>query len=171
MINVSADNLGANGIFGFVESFAATFHCRICELSSAECKTEVEEVLEKLSRKSTYAAHVNSLESSVSKNPDYKLLKGVKKYCTLTAVKSQHLIILNNVTGFFSIISAHFFVNAESSVLLNISLKSSFTYENIIEKLLIRSQHSSAKELKHLPIRDTIGISENIQRKYRDLFH
>lgn len=44
LVNISADNLGANGVFGFVECFVANYFCRICELNRDECKTNVEEI-------------------------------------------------------------------------------------------------------------------------------
>lgn len=54
LVNVSGDNLELNGIYGFVECFVATYFRRICELTSTECKSSVEEVAEKMRKKSDY---------------------------------------------------------------------------------------------------------------------
>lgn len=89
LINVSADNLGANGVFGFVESFSATFFCRICELSSLECKNTVEEIFGKLRRKSTHQASIVNLQNTV--RPDYKLSRGVKKSCVFDRLNNFHI--------------------------------------------------------------------------------
>lgn len=37
LVNVACDNLGANNVFGLVESFSANHYCRYCECSKAEC--------------------------------------------------------------------------------------------------------------------------------------
>lgn len=94
LVDISADNLGANGIFGFVECFVATYFCRICELSSAECKTTVEEVADKLRRKSTYNLIVDQLNDD--EKADYKETKGIKKRCLFNNLQNFH--ILNNCT-------------------------------------------------------------------------
>lgn len=54
LVNVSADNLGANGVFGFSESFSATYYCRQCELSKEECSQTVRERGDKLRSKASY---------------------------------------------------------------------------------------------------------------------
>lgn len=97
LINISSDNLGANGIFGFVESFSATYYCRMCELNSTECKAVVEEISEKMRRTSTYQIHVDSLGDIGSKNPDYKLSKGVKKFCVFNRLQNFHIFENSNV--------------------------------------------------------------------------
>lgn len=89
LINVLADNLGANGIFGFVESFSATFYCRICELISSECKITVEEVPEKLRKKSTHQEMIDYLNNT--DRPDYKSSKGVKKSCVFDRLNHFHI--------------------------------------------------------------------------------
>lgn len=89
LTNVSSDNLGANSVFGFVESFSATFFCRICELPAIECKTAVEEISEKMRNKSTYAAQINAINDTQC--PDYKISKGVKKFCVFNRLNNFHI--------------------------------------------------------------------------------
>lgn len=43
IINISADNLGANGLFGFAESFNSSYYCRQCEVPKEECQQILEE--------------------------------------------------------------------------------------------------------------------------------
>lgn len=43
IINVACDNLGANSIFGYTESFNATYYCRHCEYTLAECQKQTKE--------------------------------------------------------------------------------------------------------------------------------
>lgn len=92
LVDISADNLGKNGVFGFVECFVATYFCRICELSSIECKKNVEEIPEKMRKKSDYDSIVVHLIDN--ENPDFKESKGVKKYCVFNDLQNFH--ILNN---------------------------------------------------------------------------
>lgn len=79
LVNSSCDNLGANGVLGFVESFAATYYCRICELSLPECQKTVYEIKEKLRTKSDYAiTSLDALAENDNRKPNYKEIKGVK---------------------------------------------------------------------------------------------
>ena len=39
VIQVTGDNLGLHGLFGFVESFSATYYCRFCLTSKAEAQS------------------------------------------------------------------------------------------------------------------------------------
>lgn len=94
LINISADNLGANGICGFVECFVAKYYCRICELTAAECKTAVEEDPAKIRNKQAYDSVIESLDAD---NVDYKITKGVKKYCFFNDLKFFHILQNNSV--------------------------------------------------------------------------
>lgn len=51
LVNFSSDNLGANTVLGFVESFSATYYCRMCELPIAMCQKAVEEDTSKMRKK------------------------------------------------------------------------------------------------------------------------
>lgn len=96
LTNVCSDNLGANSTFGFVECFSARYYCRMCELTSAECKTSTVEVTSKLRQKLNYASIVEQINENESKNIDYKATKGIKKACVFNNLKYFH--ILDNCT-------------------------------------------------------------------------
>lgn len=91
LINISCDNLGANSVHGFVESFAATYFCRICELSLSESQKTVQEIIEKIRRKSDYALILDDLAENGDRQPDYKLSKGIKKPCIFNELKYYHM--------------------------------------------------------------------------------
>lgn len=67
-----------NGIFGFVESFRATYFCRRCESSITECQTQVKVNDEKIRKESTYLALLNNIDP---KKEVYIESKGLKKFC------------------------------------------------------------------------------------------
>lgn len=94
LITVCSDNLGANAAFGFVESFNSTYFCRICELTSAECKITTTEIAAKIRRKQSYEAVLQSLDEI--ENLDYKETKGIKKSCVFNKLRFFH--ILDNCT-------------------------------------------------------------------------
>lgn len=75
LINISADNQGANSIMGFVECFNAHFYCRICECTKSECQNLDHEVSSKLRQNCDYAPP----EVDEDVETDYKASKGVKK--------------------------------------------------------------------------------------------
>lgn len=90
LVNVCSDNLGANSVFGFVESFKATYFCRICELSSAECKVTTQEIPEKIRKKRDYNATLELLHNNDI--PDVKQTKGIKKACAFNRLDNFHIL-------------------------------------------------------------------------------
>lgn len=91
LVNISCDNLGASGVLGFVESFAATYYCRICELSLPECQKTTKEINEKLRSKSNYVVILDTLAQNQNEKPNYKESKGVKKACIFNELKYYHM--------------------------------------------------------------------------------
>lgn len=91
LINIACDNLGANSVFGFVESFVANYFCRHCECSKTECHTLVKENKKKRRTKAKYEAHVKRAESNQSKI-DFTATKGVKRACGFNKLKYFHTI-------------------------------------------------------------------------------
>lgn len=84
---ILGDNLGLNGICGFVESFKANFYCRICKLSSAECKKFHSEEVGKLRSKLSYSIDIQAKNVSET---------GIKEECVFNNVPGFH--ILENIT-------------------------------------------------------------------------
>lgn len=91
LINISCDNLGANSVFGFVESFVANFFCRHCECSKSECHTMIKENKRKRRTKKNYESHV---ERANNKNiqQDFTATKGIKKSCKFNDLKYFHVL-------------------------------------------------------------------------------
>lgn len=91
LVNISCDNLGANGVLGFVESFSATYYCRICELPLSECQKTVYEIEEKMRTKSDYALTLEYLAENKDRKPNYKESKGVKTPCFFNELQHYHM--------------------------------------------------------------------------------
>lgn len=62
LINIAADNLGANDVFGFVKCFRAQYFCRICVSNQAECKKSVKEDPSKIRDMSNYAQLLDKVD-------------------------------------------------------------------------------------------------------------
>lgn len=94
LINISADNLGAHTVIGFVECFIANYYCRYCECSKTECQTLVKEDKRKLRTKPKYEVCLKRAENAQLKQ-DLTASKGVKRKCSFNDLKYFH--ILDNV--------------------------------------------------------------------------
>lgn len=94
LVNIAADNLGANSVFGFAEGFNASRYCRECECTSDECKTLVYEIKEKIRTKSTYTQNVNDAQIFLQNNKplDYLVTLGVRKQCLFNELSNFHII-------------------------------------------------------------------------------
>lgn len=95
LVNISYDNLGGNGLLGFVECFVANYYCRICEMSRQECQKSVCENTSKLRTKTEYEESLNFIKENDSE--DYKTTKGLKRHCVFN--KLDHFHILDNLSA------------------------------------------------------------------------
>lgn len=77
LVNISADNLGANFILGFSKGFHANYFCRVCEMPHDECETSTFEVMEKLRTKDSHEQHISLLNEKSSLSDT----KGVRMKC------------------------------------------------------------------------------------------
>ncbi|XP_031632648.1 uncharacterized protein LOC116346626, partial [Contarinia nasturtii] len=86
----SADNLGANGAFGFVESFgSANIHfCKICELPKYRCQTACKEDISAMRTIKNYEVHLETISNSTKVNLEQT--KGIKRDCDLNKLKYFH---------------------------------------------------------------------------------
>lgn len=91
LINISADNLGANDVFGFVKSFRAQYFCRICSYNQDECKLSVRENPLKIRNMSDYN---QLIEKADQRNGRYIESKGIVKYCAFNDL--NHFNIFQN---------------------------------------------------------------------------
>lgn len=92
LIHVACDNLGANMIFGFTESFSATYCCRHCECAITECQKLTNEVKGKMRTIESYEKLADIAENIAKL--DLKKTKGIKKTCKFNDLEYYHIIIL-----------------------------------------------------------------------------
>lgn len=93
IINVTGDNLGANGFSGFIESFNGRF-CRACDITKEESERATKEDPAKMRTKESYAKCVNAAEKylNAGKKIDFKATKGVKRNCPFNSLNFFHII-------------------------------------------------------------------------------
>lgn len=94
LTHLSFDNLGANDSLGFASSFSASYYCRFCLLSKAECQHTTHDDSDKRRTIEDYEAQVQIIANS--EKVVYNETKGVKYYCTLNDLHYFHVI--NNPT-------------------------------------------------------------------------
>ena len=82
VILIVGDNLGTNGISGFVESFQANFYCRMCKVSSEEAKTLTKEEEKLLRTRSNYESDLKINDSSRT---------GIKEKCVFHQIEDFHI--------------------------------------------------------------------------------
>jgi hypothetical protein len=86
VVQVSGDNLGLNGLLGYVESFTANFPCRICKVHRYCFNTQLSECAELMRTRDNYAT------DRVLDNPSKT---GIKEECCYNRLESFHVV--NNV--------------------------------------------------------------------------
>ncbi|CAD6244484.1 GSCOCG00013365001-RA-CDS, partial [Cotesia congregata] len=79
---VLGDNLGLNGVLGFVESFSAHYPCRICKIKNEDLKTSVVE--DKSLRRTIKNYEKDLEENDISKT-------GLKDKCIFNIKKHFHV--------------------------------------------------------------------------------
>ena len=79
---ILGDNLGLNGLFGFVESFTANYYCRICRASSEEAAIMTTENESILRNRENYEADVRLQNSSQT---------GIKSSCVFHHIENFHV--------------------------------------------------------------------------------
>jgi len=82
MVQLTGDNLGLNGMLGFVESFTANYPCRLCKVARARFDETFIEQSHMLRTRDSYEADV------CLNNPS---LTGIKESCPYNALPSFHV--------------------------------------------------------------------------------
>ncbi|XP_041476844.1 uncharacterized protein LOC121424995 [Lytechinus variegatus] len=82
----SADNLGANSLFGFVESFSAAFYCRLCLISKDDAQNIFQDPDTLLRTKDDYNLHVQQAEAAGQH------VYGIKNSSVLNDCKFFHIL-------------------------------------------------------------------------------
>lgn len=97
LARVVGDNLGANGMLGFVESFNSYF-CRLCEISKEESERLLKERTEIMRTKASYQNCVEAASNFVDrgKSINLKTTKGIKRACIFNNLQGFH--VLDNIT-------------------------------------------------------------------------
>lgn len=91
LVNIVADNLGANIALGFVAYFSkAKFYCRFCECDIIECKAAHADIPSKRRTKQRYINQIITIANSES--VDSKNAQGVQRYCELNNLKYFHML-------------------------------------------------------------------------------
>lgn len=87
--------MGGNAALGFVQSFSATFFCRMCLCSREETRILTTPQPNKYRDRSNYHEAIQIIKNSGDVN--FKDTKGISEYCVLNDL--QYLHILDNWTG------------------------------------------------------------------------
>lgn len=88
LINICADNLGANEVFGFVKSFNTDGFCRICSVSKKVSETQVKEDPELIRKKDDYMDYVQI----AANGGNTKESKGIVHYCLFNDIEYFHIL-------------------------------------------------------------------------------
>lgn len=100
MHSVVADNLGAHGIAGFIESFSADYLCRFCTAKSCDIKSHcVASGVFSLRTKEVHTEHVKKAHENSTQ------YLGVKKECVFT----KNLSHFHVVSGFPPVVAHDLF--------------------------------------------------------------
>ncbi|PIK48988.1 hypothetical protein BSL78_14139 [Apostichopus japonicus] len=83
----SADNLGANSLFGFVESFSARHYCRLCLTSREDAQLLYSEKNMQMRDKDSHNLHVQQAEQLETVH-----VQGVKRGSILNSCASFHIL-------------------------------------------------------------------------------
>lgn len=89
LINVSADNLGANNALCMSESFRSHYYCRICTMDSSECQKATHDNLDKYRNVTHYRNMLEIVRNSETVN--LKETCGIKRYYKLNESKHFHI--------------------------------------------------------------------------------
>lgn len=85
LINISADNLGANGLFGLIKCFSADGFCRICTCTKRGSEIQVKEIAEIMRSAETYMEYVENARR------EEKPCNGIVNYCLFNDLEYFHI--------------------------------------------------------------------------------
>ncbi|KYN29790.1 hypothetical protein ALC57_00755 [Trachymyrmex cornetzi] len=89
IVAVSHDNLGANSLYGYTESFNSTYYCRFCYCTKDECKivTTENDKRVRLRTRALYISDIQELETGAT------ISKGLKRGCVLNNLAYFHVTL------------------------------------------------------------------------------
>lgn len=91
LFTISADNLGGNSLFGFVECFVATYFCRYCTASKEKCSKMIKEDKKLIRNVNQYMKHHREFEKERAHNKKLTHHCGVKHISCLTKLKYYNM--------------------------------------------------------------------------------
>lgn len=91
LVNTSNDNLGANGMFGYVECFQANYPCRLCSCLRDDMQQLFVEDVNLMRTKAEYNDIVKQLED-LNINSTTNNIKGIKRYCAFNDLSYYHML-------------------------------------------------------------------------------
>ena len=77
IVQITGDNLGLHGLFGFVEQFSARYCCRFCLAEKEDFQTEFTEESPKIVMR-TQALHTEQPSQIMENTPSLPYVMGVK---------------------------------------------------------------------------------------------
>jgi len=83
LVLICGNNLGLNGMLGFVESFSTSHCCRICKADSTQIKSLTVECDQLLRTKEQYSIDI------VTPNPKKS---GIKEKCVFNSIENYHFL-------------------------------------------------------------------------------
>lgn len=89
LISTSHDNLGANGLFGYVECFVAAGCCRLCVCDQKEFQTHFVEQPHKMRSVESHARTITQIQEDES---GQTIVNGIKRCCNLNDLKFYHML-------------------------------------------------------------------------------
>lgn len=96
ILTISADNLGGNSIFGFVECFNASHYCRYCTADIGKCRKMIKEDASLIRNVEQYKKSYLQYKNESAKNKKICHKFGVKHICLL--IKLNYYSLFNNMT-------------------------------------------------------------------------
>lgn len=87
ILTISADNLGGNSIFGFVECFSASHYCRYCTADIGKCRKMIKENESLIRNVKEYEESYQQFKIESAKNKKIVHKFGVKHICLLIKLK------------------------------------------------------------------------------------
>lgn len=119
LVNICADNLGANGLFGLVKSFNTDGFCRICECTKRESEIQIRESPVIMRKKDDYMEYVEI--ANMEDRRDTKKSKGIVQYC-----------VFNDLDHF------HIFDNYSIDIMHIIPVFLKFFYETLVDRKILK---------------------------------
>jgi len=126
LVLICGDNLGLNGMLGFVESFSTSHCCRICKADSTQIKSLTVECDQLLRTKEQYSIDI------VTPNPKES---GIKEECVFNSIENYHFLENVSVDAMHDFLEGLCLYVLESLLFTFVFVKKYLTVENVNMKI------------------------------------